>query len=754
MENKKINLEIELMACNSNINPQPKTAIFYKNSIYYACSNLLIQFDKGKQKVTKTKKFSEKGEVCFIELFKENILAIGSTKGEISLMNLENQEVTLNFKINTKIKFLNYFSCQEKNYLLVGSENFLNIYEIKKSQILLEELKFGNNFLETSSILNYKTQTLILLSGCDYLIYVYNFKNSKINFLNSLPGHQNKIKAITVSPSKNPKTTLFASGGLDNYIRIWKIKELEKIDIQNKNIYPLENNLIIELETILLSHTEGVTGLIFTDKGLISCGLDCSVIIWEKNEENVWINSNRFGQMYGNKNVFFGVCCDQEMNEILAWTFTGSPYYWVFCEGQWKSTALFSGHFKEVMDLKWDKGFNFLVSCSVDQTTRVFGEVKENKEFGVFNRWTEFSRAQIHGYDINSIALLNIGGDFCDFIICGADEKVLRVLEPLPHFINSFNVSTGNDLRLFFNNDEEEKNFLISEKPRVYKVFQDSGVEVLGLMTKAFKEEKVNFYYKDKKIEHQNENYKVEDYHKLSSEDFLATQTLWPEANKLYGHGYEISVVAARQDGKVVVSAAKSNTKKYSSLIFWDLKNFKIDYSIESHNYTILDIKFFNDKIVTVSKDREIALYKLNKKTNKYEFNKEKDIQKGHSRLIKSITVNSKGNMLVTGSRDKHIKVWKIEDGKLKEIQKRKIGVYVKAVEFFRDDVLLLGLDDGRVLIARVSEEDFEVVGEIMRDVGFGKSINKIRRCGKKGSDLFACCSEDHTVRVYKLNIK
>ena len=42
---------------------------------------------------------------------------------------------------------------------------------------------------------------------------------------------------------------------------------------------------------------------------------------------------------------------------------------------------------------------------------------------------------------------------------------------------------------------------------------------------------------------------KIENYLKIPSEDFLTTQTLWPETNKLYGHGYEISVIETSKDG-------------------------------------------------------------------------------------------------------------------------------------------------------------------------------------------------------------
>jgi elongator complex protein 2 len=230
----------------------------------------------------------------------------------------------------------------------------------------------------------------------------------------------------------------------------------------------------------------------------------------------------------------------------------------------------------------------------------------------------------------------------------------------------------------------------------------------------------------------------------------LASHTLWPETNKLYGHGYEISIVEVSPDGKIIVSAAKSQTKKFSSLIFWNIQNFQVEYQIEAHTYTILDIKFFKNRILTVSRDRNIALYSLNSDTNKYELT---HIQKGHSRLINSVCVDLSGELIVTGSRDKFLKIWKIVDNKIKEINKIKIGFFIKAVEFFRNDILLIGLDDGKILIGKVDRvsSNVEIVDEISASIGCGKSINKIRRSKDLNSDLFACCSEDKTVRVYQL---
>ena len=38
--------------------------------------------------------------------------------------------------------------------------------------------------------------------------------------------------------------------------------------------------------------------------------------------------------------------------------------------------------------------------------------------------------------------MLKIKDGCCDMIVCGADEKILRLLEPIPHFLNEFNVLT------------------------------------------------------------------------------------------------------------------------------------------------------------------------------------------------------------------------------------------------------------------------------------------------------------------------
>lgn len=45
--------------------------------------------------------------------------------------------------------------------------------------------------------------------------------------------------------------------------------------------------------------------------------------------------------------------------------------------------------------------------------------------------------------------------------------------------------------------------------------------------------------------------------------------TLWPEQQKLYGHGYEVFALAASPDGSLLASACKATTPEHAALILW-----------------------------------------------------------------------------------------------------------------------------------------------------------------------------------------
>lgn len=134
---------------------------------------------------------------------------------------------------------------------------------------------------------------------------------------------------------------------------------------------------------------------------------------------------------------------DETSRFLLSYTYQGSFYLWKRGETirDWDAQPVVTGHFAEVRallvqtshvlqvtDVDLSSDDSFVVSTSIDQTTRIFAPWLAN------NTWNEQSRAQIHGYDINAIKCLKLKSTddrhFCDYLVCGAQEKILRMIEP------------------------------------------------------------------------------------------------------------------------------------------------------------------------------------------------------------------------------------------------------------------------------------------------------------------------------------
>ena len=122
--------------------------------------------------------------------------------------------------------------------------------------------------------------------------------------------------------------------------------------------------------------------------------------------------------------------------------------------------------------------------------------ITKNEELSTYH---EISRAQIHGYDINCVTLVRLRDQVIDLIACGADEKIIRVVEPPANVANLLNYSTRSNLHLFFESPSEEENYVVKNKKDVleYVAYTEGGVQVLGLMTKVqtVGREKITNYY-------------------------------------------------------------------------------------------------------------------------------------------------------------------------------------------------------------------------------------------------------------------
>lgn len=204
----------------------------------------------------------------------------------------------------------------------------------------------------------------------------------------------------------------------------------------------------ITLESVLAHHQEAVSsvqwgGLTQTpaslnDFCLLSSSFDFTVCVWKPDvDSGVWSVESTLGAMQGNKHAYYGAQFIKADQEIIAYTFNGAMHQWKRTgeSGKWVPQLTIKGHFGEVTDLDWDQHQASLITCSQDQTTRLFSK------YGADKGWFEIGRPQVHGYDMNTLACLNANStvNLPSRILSGGDEKVLRLFEAPYSYVKIFN---------------------------------------------------------------------------------------------------------------------------------------------------------------------------------------------------------------------------------------------------------------------------------------------------------------------------
>lgn len=89
---------------------------------------------------------------------------------------------------------------------------------------------------------------------------------------------------------------------------------------------------------------------------LLSSSMDKTIIVWTADSElgGIWIESARVGEVGGNTLGFMGCHYDEDAEQILGYSFTGSFHYWAYIMPKWEPSATMGGHFGSVEDLDWD----------------------------------------------------------------------------------------------------------------------------------------------------------------------------------------------------------------------------------------------------------------------------------------------------------------------------------------------------------------------------------------------------------------
>lgn len=633
--------------------------------------------------------------------------------------------------------------------------------------------------LTVSNILDNKY--MLAIGGTNVHVFIFSFTiNQETNGVNNfklatkLEGHEDWIKSIAFRHQETPGDYILCSGSQDRYIRLWRIKINDLIEhvednvdnlalLNNKQyIFDVDSDLkvCIIFEALIMGHDDWISSLQWheTRLQLLASTADTALMVWEPDQASgIWVCNLRLGEISskgastatGSSGGFWSCLWFTHNDEdyILTNGRTGAWRLWSSKDNLVTEQSLaITGPTKDVTDVCWSPDGKYLLSTSLDQTTRLYAPWLFNADGSrrPVRTWHEFSRPQIHGYDMVCVEALNNSR-----FVSGGDEKILRsfdepkgVAEILHKFV---------DLSIEANEEMPES----------------ASVPVLGLSNKATED----IAEEDEDEEDENNETKNISYdlvHSLDTppmEDTLQRHLLWPEIEKLYGHGYETTCLDVTSDGQLVASACRSNTPQHSVIRIFDTKTWlEMKITLGFHSLTITRLRFSHDGkyLLAVCRDRKWSVWERNFEDNS--FTLLQGHEKPHSKIIwdGEWAPTEFGNCFFTASRDRSIKSWVFDDVQ-KEYVEQNLIKHTKPVTALAvyDNVvgnklfIAAGLENGDILIYKYDAGGFELLTKLDDKITPADKVARLRwSTNNTGGDnqlFLASASNDNSTRIYSV---
>ncbi|KIJ56528.1 hypothetical protein M422DRAFT_22691 [Sphaerobolus stellatus SS14] len=612
----------------------------------------------------------------------------------------------------------------------------------------------------------------------------------------SLTGHEDWVKALAfVKSNGSPAQLTLASGSQDGTIRLWTIDETaaprvttSKDDIfdafeaslgefaegeeggrqmsAKRHIMAVRSlsgdlyHFSLTFDALLVGHEAGITSLSWMPEHsssqhgltLLSTSVDSSLILWSSanipdsnssgSSSAIWINQQRFGDVGGQRfGGFIGGLWADQGKEALAWGWNGGWRRWQSLSlhgdprAQWQEKGAITGHQGIVKSVAWDSRGDYILSTGLDQTSRIHGPCRQYpKEFNGGEVWHELARPQIHGYD-------TVGAEFLTPLrfVSIADEKVARVFDAPQNF-----VSTLNSLGTFKTAVDPESRPVAANVPP------------LGLSNKAI-----------------DDDANISDIPILAPnrrpfEGELAAITLWPEIEKIFGHGYELVSLATSHSGSLFATACKSTSVDHAGIRIYSTHDWQlVGDPLLGHKLTITRIVFSPDDtlILSVSRDRTWRLFKANAQNGDFAA---LNVAKAHERIIWDCAwaKETSSRTFATASRDKTVKIWQPADDNSANwtnaitLTFKEAATAVDFSPVLSDGCrrLAIGLENGDIYIysQNVSETQGSWKQELIIEKQHVASVTRLswRPSGDKASDQqLASCSEDGTIRLIGVHL-
>ncbi len=637
----------------------------------------------------------------------------------------------------------------------------------------------------------------------------------------SLAGHEDWVRSLDFGwegqdgQDGQGGDLLLASASQDKYVRLWRIHRgaggaettaaVPQSDVASPSnkVHRLQAGpddvYTVTFEALLLGHEDWIYSARWdaprptsasssasspnSTLRLLTASADNSLAVWAPDTASgIWVTTARLGELSKEKGAtsatgstggFWTGLWGPRNNEpergqsIVTLGRTGSWRQWTLDDATeaWTQAVGVSGHLGAVTGIAWARDGSYLLSASSDQTTRLHAAWRAGER----SSWHEMARPQIHGYDLNCIDSLG-----ATQFVSGADEKLMRVFQE-PKTVARLLAGLSGDP---------------NAAGSIAALPDAADMPVLGLSNKAV----------DTAVE-EAATATATSTSPLGTapppEDVLARSTLWPEAEKLYGHGYELSCLAASRDGRLIASACRAASLNHAVVrLFATAPRWtELRPPLAAHTLTVTRLRFSLDGrfLLSVGRDRQWVVWERGAGEDGNETFTLFQANKAHARMILDAAwappLDEQNNRAVfaTAGRDKLVKVWARTEGKAEESQESQESKESKeskfslattipqdhpvtAVDFFARPstaaqlVLAVGTEAGRLAVVHLDAASLAVaavrsldpslwLAQAVLQLAWRPDTGKAdEQEDKDGIDL-AVAGEDASLRVYRIGI-
>lgn len=722
--------------------------------------------------------------VTAVKFYKSGVIISGSSDAAIKIWtkNDSTKKYTCTNTLNSHAKSITSLAVDEESDLIVsGSADGSIIFTRFSTLEVIDKKSVDMRFYALCLAIQKLSTGEIAVAAGGTLNGVFIFtgggdQEKSFTLDVKLEGHENWIRSLGFKNLNDDSgDILLSSASQDKYIRLWRfhkgttetigsrtaaIDETDPVNqLTNKVYYIDQKRYNVTFEALIMGHDDWIFSTQWhpTKLQLLSASADTSAMIWHPDEQSgIWVFSTRLGDVSikgastatGASGGFWNALWLDDGDKVATVGKTGSWRLWSNisqADGEriWTSQFGISGHIKEVSGMSWepDNG-DYLLTASLDQTARLFSTWNSKDK-----SWHEMARPQIHGYDMITIDCVN-----SQQFVSGGDEKILRVFDEPKGIAYLLQNVCGNSSR---HNIES-----MPDSAMVPALSLSNKQEQEGVKLNEEGEEQQNDEDDDgddddddgTNTAHESTITTLSNLTSPPLEDHLQRLTLWPEVDKLYGHGYEIASVEVSHDRKLVATCCKANTENHAIVRIFDTTTWQqLPDPLRYHNLTITRVRFSPDDkyLLTVSRDRTFAVWERASNTEPYKLSHPEP--KGHSRIIWDCSWLPDSSSFITAGRDKTIKLWRFNSEKAtwENTTQVKFDQPVTAVDVNQNKHLIVGLDNGELFVYSITDEDqFSLVEKVDTSLTPDLRISKVS-WRPSTINQFAVASEDSSVRIF-----